>query len=238
MPTASPFTRWYAAIAVAALVFGFLLTAQLRSALAPPSDRVGRNAQLVATVQRLEADNASNRRHVADLRAQIAALEQQAAARSDASRRLAEQVDDLRARAGLTQLKGPGLTLTLADGKGGAGARVGYQDVEDAVLTLFAGGAEGVAVDGYRISPASRFSDAGGAVVVDDGGPLVSPFRVDAVGDRAGMTALLERPATLGDLKRRADLYSLVIQWSGSAAVELPAYDSSLTLRYAHGPQP
>jgi uncharacterized protein YlxW (UPF0749 family) len=231
-----PVVAWYGAIAISALVLGFLLSAQVRSALAPASDRIGRNSQLVTTVNRLKADNVAERRRVADLRAEIATLELAAAQRSDGGRG-AEQVGDLRARAALTPLHGPGVVLTLADGKGPAASKIGVLDVQDAVTTLFAGGAEGVAVNGSRISPVSRFQNAGNAVVVDDGTPLSGPFRIEAVGDRAAMSALLEQPGTLGDLKRRQQLYSLQLLWTGSADLRLPGYDSALQLKFAHAPQ-
>jgi uncharacterized protein YlxW (UPF0749 family) len=232
-----PVVAWYGAIAIGALVLGFLLSAQVRSALAPASDRIGRNSQLLTTVNRLKADNVAERRRVADLRAEIATLELGAAQRSDGGGRGAEQVGDLRARAALTPLHGPGVVLTLADGKGPAASKIGVLDVQDAVTTLFAGGAEGVAVNGSRISPVSRFQNAGNAVVIDDGSPLSGPFRIEAVGDRAAMSALLEQPATLGDLKRRQSLYSLQLLWTGSGDLRLPGYDSTLPLKFAHAPQ-
>lgn len=229
----------YPLVAVVALTFGFLLAIQIRSQLIPPSDRVARNAALVATVRKLDDENGRDRRHIAALRSEIAGLETAAAARSDASRRLAEQVDDLRAHAGLTPLEGPGVRLTLGNGRAGAPGAGGqylvtYEDVQDAVNVLYAGGAEGIAVNGRRLSPESRFQGAGTSLVIDDGPPLRAPYEIDAVGDRAQMEALLGDPASLGDLKRRQDLYSLQLAWSGEGDLRLPAYDASLELKYAH----
>lgn len=222
-----------------ALAFGFLLAAQVRSQLIPPSDRVARNAALIATVQRLETENAGDRKAIASLRGEIGSLESAAAARDEASRKLADQVADLRAHAGLTVLEGPGVRLTLGNGRAGtagAGSQylVTYEDVQDVVNLLFAGGAEGIAVNGHRLSPESRFQGAGTSLVIDDGPPLRPPYLIDAVGDRSRMEALLDEPASLGDLKRRQELYALQLGWTGEADLKLPAYDSSLELRYAH----
>lgn len=239
MPGRQPAFAIYPLVALIALAFGFLLALQVRSQLIPPSDRVARNAALIATVRRLESENSRDRSEIASLRADIAALESAHAARSDASRKLADQVDDLRAHAGLTPLEGPGIKVSLGNGRSaspGAGNQylVTYEDVQDAVNLLFAGGAEGIAVNGHRLSPQSRFQGAGTSLVIDDGPPLHAPYEIDAVGDRARLQALLEDPASLGDLKRRQGLYGLQMGWSGEADLKLPAYDSSLTLKYAH----
>src|SRR5438309_3908065 len=182
MLAAWPRLRLYPLVALLALAFGFFFAAQLRAELIPPSNRVARNEALALTVRSLETDNAAYRSRTAALQSQIGRLETDAALRSGASRQLADQVAELRAHSGLTRLHGPGETVTLGNGqspKGGAAVSaylVNFQDVQDVVNLLFRGGAEGIAVNGRRITPESRIVGAGTAVVIDDGPPLVPPF--------------------------------------------------------------
>ena len=241
-PPILPRLGWYPVVAVTALAFGFFFATQLRSQLIPPSAQVARNEALIQTVQSLERDNAASRARIATVRKEIARLEAQAAARSDSSQRLADQVADLRAHAGLTKMHGPGETVTLGNGRpnqsaaGGTAYLVNFEDVQDVVNLLFQGGAEAVAVNGRRISPASRFAGVGGAVVIDDGPPLQAPFQVSAIGNRAQMDALLADPSSLGDLKRRQQDFQLQVGWQGASDLALPAFDSSLEVTYASGP--
>lgn len=234
-----PRLGWFPVVALTALAFGFFFATQLRSQLIPPSAQLARNQALVGTVQRLERDNASSRGRIADLRQQVATLERQAAARSDSSMQLANAVADLRAHAGLTRLHGPGEMVSLRNGKqgpagdGNTAYLVNYEDLQDVVNLLYQGGAEGVAVNGRRISPATRIEGAGGAVVFDQGPPLQAPYQVVAVGNRAEMDALLSDPASLGDLKRRQRDFQLQLAWQGADEVSLPAYDSTLEVSYA-----
>ena len=102
------------------------------------------------------------------------------------------------------------------------------------VNLLFQGGAEGVAVNGRRISPLSSISGAGAAVVIDQGPPLTAPFRVIAVGNRSQMDALLGQPSSLGDLKLRQRSAQLQLGWDAGSDFTLPVYDSSLEVRFAH----
>ncbi len=232
---------WYPVVALTALAFGFFFATQLRSQLIPPSAQVARNQALVGTVQSLERDNAGARARVSATRLEIATLEAQAAARSDSSRQLADQVADLRAHAGLTRIHGPGETVTLGNGKpnpaavGNTAYLVNFEDVQDVVNLLFQGGAEAVAVNGRRISPATAIAGSGGTVVIDQGPALGAPFQVAAIGNRAGMDSLLADPASLGDLKRRQREFQVQVGWQGAGDLSLPPYDSTLDVIYAHG---
>lgn len=229
----------YLLVALIAVVFGFLLAAQLRTQLLVPGNQVARNAALIRSVQDLEKINADDRKRVASLRSQIGDLESAAARRSDANQHLAMDVQDLRAHAGLTVLRGPGVTVVIADGRPGPDFQgrtaylVNFEDVQDVVNGLFAGGAEGVAVNGQRVTPASAFGGSGNAVVIDQSEPLVSPFKVVAVGNRSQMEQLLAQPSVLGDLRRRTQRYGMQLAVTGSPDLSLPPADSSLSPRYA-----
>src|SRR5450756_1144613 len=93
-------------VAAVALVTGFLVAGQLKAQLLTPSNQVARYQALVRSVQDLEATNAESRSQIAALRAQINALESEAAGRSAATQNLQNQVADLRAHAGLTAMHG------------------------------------------------------------------------------------------------------------------------------------
>jgi uncharacterized protein YlxW (UPF0749 family) len=133
----------YSLLALAALVFGFVVAVQLRAQLIPSSDAVARQQALVRSVQDLESANHSDRARIAELRSQISALESEAAERSDAARALADELAQLRDESGLAPLRGPGVVVTLADGQRGGpnlpdnlGYRIGFQDIQDVVNLL------------------------------------------------------------------------------------------------------
>jgi uncharacterized protein YlxW (UPF0749 family) len=232
---------WYPVVAVLALGLGFFFATQIRSQLIPPSAQVARNQALVATVQSLERDNAGLRGRIAADRTEIAALEATAAGRTESSRQLAGQVSDLRAHAGLTRLHGPGEVVTLGNGKPNPSAvtdtsyLVNFEDLQDVINLLYQGGAEGIAVNGRRISPASRVAGEGAAVVIDQGPPLQAPFSIAAIGNRGQMETLLADGSSLGDLKSRQRNFQLQLAWQGSGDISLPAYDSTLDVTYAYG---
>ncbi len=223
-----------ALVALVALAVGFLLAGQIKAQLQTPSNAVERNQALVRSVQDLEKTNEADRSAIAGLRADIDALEGQAASRSQTTLGLQNQVADLRAHAGLTPLHGPGVEVDLSGGPPGTDPSgqdrnlVTYEDVQDIVNLLFASGAEGVAVSGRRITPLSSFSGSGGEVIVDQGPPLFSPIRVIAIGDRNAMEAALEDPSSLPSLRVRQAQFQLSLHVTVGPYEQLPAYDASL----------
>jgi uncharacterized protein YlxW (UPF0749 family) len=225
-----------ALVALVALALGFLVAGQVKAQLLTPSNQLARNQALIRSVQDLERTNDADRQRIAALRAQIAALEAEAANQSDTTRALRDQVADLRLHAGLTPLHGPGVEVDLRNGDpstdptGQARYLVTYQDVQDLVNLLFAAGAEGVAVSGRRITPISSFSGSEGEVVIDQGPPLFSPIRLVAVGDRNRMEAAIADPAQLTSLHIREIQYSIALKVLGLADASLPAYDASLEI--------
>jgi uncharacterized protein YlxW (UPF0749 family) len=227
-----------ALVALVALALGFLVAGQVKAQLLTPSNQVARNQALIHSVQDLERTNDADRQKIASLRAQIAALEAQAADQSDTTRALRDHVADLRLHAGLTPLHGPGVEVDLSNGDPStdptAQARylVTYQDVQDLVNLLFAAGAEGVAVSGRRIIPISSFSGSEGQVVIDQGPPLFSPIKLVAVGDRNLMQSQLADPTKLTSLHIREIQYSIVLKVTGLAEANLPAYDASLEIPF------
>src|SRR5262245_34058307 len=157
-----------ALVALVALATGFVLADQVRTQLLTPSNQVARYQALVRSVQEQEAANADSRRQIAELRAAIDALESAAAARSDTTQALRNQVADLRTHAGLVAMHGPGVEVVLRNGVAGPGPAgqtaylVDFQDVQDVVGLLYNKGAEGIAVNGRRLAPLSAFGGAEG----------------------------------------------------------------------------
>ncbi len=224
------------AVALVALATGFVLADQVRTQLLPPSNQLARYQALVHSVQDLEATNADQRRQIADLRNQIDSLESDAAGRSATTQSLRNQVADLRAHAGLVAVHGPGVEVVLRNGSPGPGSGgqtgylVNFQDVQDVVNLLFTQGAEAIAVNGRRITPLTAFSGSEGQIVIDQGPPLTSPIKIDAIGDRNRMASALNDDSALPGLRARQVQFQLHLTFEGLADISLPAYDSSLQI--------
>lgn len=226
-------------VAVAAMAFGLLGAVQLKAELLVPSNRVARSQALVGTVQQLERVNRDQAAKVSSLRDQVNQMEADAARRSDALKHVKDELDAARAQAGRAPLHGPGVTVNLADGRGAQDFTgqptylVSFTDVEDVVNLLYAAGAEAIAVNGRRVTPASYFAGTPGTVLIDQGLPLTSPLRVVAVGNRAQMEQALGDPSSLGDLRNRQRRFGVGFSYAGAPDVVVPASGAPASVSYA-----
>lgn len=146
------------------------------------------------------------------LAVQVDELQRQRLAADAEGRRLLAGLDALSLAAASTPVTGPGLTVTVTEPGTGrnlsdvtkqrvSGSRqiILDRDLQLVVNSLWASGAEAVAVDNVRVGPNMTIRQAGGAILVDNK-PISSPYTILAVG----------RPDQLGDaFDRSPGLYRL-----------------------------
>lgn len=169
--------------------------------------------------------------------------------------RLADDAEGQRMLAGLDKLSlagattpvaGPGLTVTVTDpGVGrnlsdaskqrvsGSQQIILDRDLQLVVNSLWASGAEAIAVGDVRIGPNVTIRQAGGAILVDNK-PINSPYSVRAIGPPQELRDAFDRTPGLYRLRLLEMSYGVVVRVDGrtGADLTLPA-GSARDIRYA-----
>ncbi len=240
--TRPPFGFWSIAVLVVCLVAG-LLIATTREVSHGNEIRAADSTRLSDLVRQAqtEVDRAARTRD--ELAAQVEEL-QETAAGTDT--RVAEVLTESRAladAAGLTELSGRGVVVTLtdaprdADGKYPAGASpddlvVHQQDVQSVLNALWAGGAEAVAMQDQRIVNTSAPRCIGNTLLLH-GRTYSPPYVVTAIGDPARLAATLANEPGIKMFKQYAVRYGLGYTQQQSDALTVPAYTGLLHTEYA-----
>lgn len=174
------------------------------------------------------------------LSAQAAALREQ----SDAGPALAatqQQIDSLAPQVGLTEVRGPGITVVLddadapaqlPDGMTGDDYLVHQEDVQGVVNALWTGGASGVSVMGQRLVSTSAVRCVGNTVILQ-GRVYSPPFVIEAVGDVPTMEAALDADDAVRFFREWAAEMGLRYEQVASRELVLPAYGGPLSPQYA-----
>jgi uncharacterized protein YlxW (UPF0749 family) len=156
--------------------------------------------------------------------------------RDDATgRQLLARLDQLSLAAATTPVIGPGLTVTVTDpGVGrdltdvskqrvqGSRQVILDRDLQLVVNSLWASGAEAIAVGGVRIGPNVTIRQAGGAILVDNH-PISSPYTILAVGPPNTMLDTFDRSAALHRLRLLEASYGVGVTVSSGDGLSLPA---------------
>ena len=126
---------------------------------------------------------------------------------------------------GTVAVRGPGLTITVEDGSTAAQdpkALVQDTDLQLVVNALWAAGAEGIAINGQRLTTTTAIRSAGSAILVDLVG-VSGPYEVTAVGDRNGLETGFARSSAMQRLEGFASTYGIKTTLTGHDDLTLPA---------------
>jgi uncharacterized protein YlxW (UPF0749 family) len=230
---------WRVAVPVVCLLAGVLFAAS-RAAAGGYDLRGGRTIELSGLVRAAEARVADGETRLAELRAQAEALEAAGAGSDERVRAARRAADALAPAVGLTELTGPGLTVTLTDAPRGPDGRypagvepdalvVHQQDMQSVLNALWAGGAEAVAVADQRVLTTSAVRCIGNTLLLH-GRTYSPPYRISAIGDPDRMRAALDREPGVATFRQYVQTYGLGYRVQRSSTVRIPAYTGSLGL--------
>jgi len=133
---------------------------------------------------------------------------------------------------GACDMAGPGVEVVIDDS---ARELHLWEDVNDVVVhdsdillvlnDLFAAGAEAVSLNGHRIVSTSAVS-CGGYIVHVNGVPEAKPFRIEAIGDPAALSAAMLSPNSYGSFIKDSVKFQVTVR----EEITVPAYsDGDLT---------
>ena len=220
-------------LAVALLVLGFLIAAQVAGEKPRAQYTTQERAPLIQTVIDLQAQQEAFKAKILDLRQKIGDLEAQDPGAAASLRQLYADLEAARLAAGLIAITGPGLAFRLQDGTPGAGvdALVSAQDVRILVRELWLAGAEGISINGERVATTSAVIDIGGSVLVNSA-YLAPPFEIRAVGPDL-YDRLRSSVAFVDFVQGRIERNGMSLSVAELASVDLKAYAGTVNLRYA-----
>jgi uncharacterized protein YlxW (UPF0749 family) len=143
--------------------------------------------------------------------------------------------------AGLTEVRGPGVSVTLDDarppdplpeGMTGDDYIVHQQDVQGVVNALWRGNASGVTVMGQRLVSTSAVRCVGNTVILQ-GRVYSPPFVIAAVGDIRTLEQALRTDQTVGYFREWAAEVGMGYTQTTSPRLVLPPYTGPISPQYA-----
>jgi uncharacterized protein YlxW (UPF0749 family) len=218
------------------LGLAFSIAIQTRPAAPAASDSSIRSVS-AATILHLEEEQRTLKDSLRTLRAQVAETQQEVAARRTQLGGLSNQIAAQKAAAGLTDVRGPGVRVTLDDSQSRT-VPVGTDpnllivhdyDLRDVVTVLWANGAEAIDINGQRLVTTTSIYCVGSTTLVNDT-RLSPPYAVQATGPVAMQQALAEQTA-LTRFKGLVHQYGLGLSIAAANDLTVPAYDGRMASR-------
>lgn len=194
---------------------------------------------LVSLITNLEAETT-------DLENQIIAVRQQTeevlAHTSSGESRMNElqtQLSQQRIRAGVTELEGPGIVVTVDDNKSGMSTApaeeanryvIHYENLLYMVNDLRNAGVDGISINGQRLVATSEIRCVGNVILINTT-RLAPPYEISAIGNPAKLQEAIENSTTYQTLALSGFPASYKVTDLHSNEIHLPAYSGSLSTR-------
>jgi uncharacterized protein YlxW (UPF0749 family) len=222
-----------AALTIIFILFGFMLATQFRAR--PPvaaNLHYQRAEELSVLLKATEEERDRLRDEVNVLRDRVA----EAMAGESQVKVLQEELLKARVLAGLSQVKGPGITVDMSDAQKQAAAGqdpnlfiIHDDDVLAVVNELFAAGAEAMSINGQRVVATTEIRCAG-AVLMINGVRLAPPLKIQAIGD----STILENALKMrGGVVDNLSFWGIDVKIKVEQEIVLPAYSGSLNFKFA-----
>lgn len=237
--------KWQVCVGSAALIFGLICSQILPGKLQAQADPNSKNQTLVETIKQMERDIAGMEQDLASLREETDRLQNNEAGDRDISRNIQTEIRSQEAAAGLTELSGEGIIITLDDNSKGASAAkandpVNYRPndfiIHDKNLLylvneLKQAKAQGIAINNQRIATSSHIRCVGTVIMVNST-RVAPPFEISAVGSAKKLKQAVEKGREYHYLKEN----NFPVEVRTADKLVLPAYTGSLNPKYMTSP--
>jgi len=206
------------------IILGFMITMQLKSHNQYQNVAMQRAEDLSVRLKEVQADRDKLAKELEEYQAgRISGTAQQA-------------MDELKARAGETEMEGKGIVLTLDDSKQASKAGenknlyiIHDEDLLRVVNELRAAGAEAISLNGQRLIGISEIRCVGPTVLINER-RLAAPFVISAIGNPQTLESALKlRGGVLENFK----FWGIKAEVIQSDNVRVPAYKGNRTFEFA-----
>lgn len=234
-------SNWQICLGCMALIFGLGFSQVLPSQMQTQATPNQKNQTLVETIKQMESDLSGMEEQVASLRKEIDNLQNGELGEKNVSRNLQRDIQLQQTAAGITELSGEGIIITLEDNSTGASAakagdpgnyRPNDYIIHDKNLLylvneLKEAGAWGIAVNSQRIAASSDIRCVGSVIMVNST-RVAPPFEISATGNSKKLKEAIEEGREYYYLKTN----NFPIQIKTARNITLPAYTGSFSPKY------
>lgn len=221
---------------IGVLILTFLLTLQFKSITIFNEEKELKNMrvdELVIELQRERSVNEDLNKQIDAYRNDIAQYRADAEQNDGYSKFLSEQLKRAEIMAGLVDVKGPGITVTLKDNDNSSLSSgetlIHDEDLRRVVNELLAAGAEAVCINNSRIVSTTAIRCVGPTILVNDT-KMAPPYTIKAIGKTDPLLAAVNLKGGVIDNLR---LWGFPISVSASSEMVIPRYNGAINFSSA-----
>lgn len=234
-------SKWQICVGAAAVVFGIVFSQVLPGQVPAKADSNKKNQALIESIKQLETNISGLEDELSSLRDDIDDLQNGESGERNISRNMQIDIQLQQTTAGLTELSGEGIIITLDDNSAGASAakandpanyRPNDYIIHDKNLLylvneLKAAGAQGITINNQRIAAGSDIRCVGTVIMVNST-RVAPPFEILAIGNARKLKEAIEKGREYHYLQENK--YPVKVETAEE--IKLPGYSGSFSPKY------
>jgi len=162
-----------------------------------------------------------------EIKLQVSEIESKMGDGQEQTKGILRELEEVRMRAGLIPVKGPGLIVTLNDSSRAPDSGnvndyiVHEENIRKVVNELYSAGAEAISINGQRLTSISAIRCVGPTVLVNEV-KTVPPFEISAIGQSDTLYTALNMPG--GVVQEITNFSNIELKIDQKERVDIPAY--------------
>lgn len=223
------------ALGLVCVLLGFMISYQFKLYYNPQAKLKSRSFEdLTKEIEQLRKQRDELSKNVTELQDKIDVYEKNTANSSEAANKMKDELDDLRKLAGLTDVEGPGVIITLTppmDVTSTVPYAINSSSILDVINELNASGAEAISINDERFVSRTQIREAGAPIIIN--GTSFSPnksFVIKAIGDSKTLEAAFNLPGGIKD--KLKEEYGITMSISQEQKVKILKYNKYIEYKY------
>lgn len=226
--------KWHVTIAIICLISGILLAWNLRAQEKNFNSKTSiRKEALADKIKKLNIENKKLENDISTLKSQINNLQQSDTQGQGQLKDFQNKLLKAKQLAGLTDLKGPGIKITLDDSSSKENKidpndlLVHYNYIFSMINALKIANADAISFNGERFVTNSDII-CGGTIILANRTPVGPPFTILALGDPVELERIVTKYSDYQEIKKKG----LPITIDKKEEITIPAYKGSFSFPY------
>ena len=221
-------------LAIVGIGIGWLFAIQFKTTPTRVLNPVTPYLSLTQAQATLSRDQEETKNKIKALKKEIEESQSHIKSQQKSSKIMVEELERLKDKVGLTEIKGKGAVITLADSskeKPNIDSIVHAADLRDLVNILWGADAQAISVNDERLTNTSSIDSIINTILVDNT-KITNPFVVRVVGDQKKIQKTLDDTNVLSDIKKRVKSEGLVFNVEKSD-ITIDEFGASFSVNFA-----
>ncbi|HEB12968.1 MAG TPA: DUF881 domain-containing protein [Actinobacteria bacterium] len=230
------FGKWHISLTLVFLILGFLLATAFNTQQMLGESSRPRKQNLIEFIKKRRDERTRLGKDLIEMRKELESQSSKIAGTEGIVASYSKTLENLRFRAGLKAVKGPGLEIVLRDapripvGEETDNFLIHDYDLQIVVNALWRGGAEAIAINGERLTAGTGIRSAGSTILINSK-PQGGPYRIKVIGNKKELSKILKTDSDAALLTSDySQKYGLVVKIMTRKQLVLPPYYGSVKL--------